>query len=217
MILVDDHSLFRSGLLYLFNSQPDFEVVGEAGTIKEAIPLVKTKRPDIVLMDLGLPDGSGIEAVAKILQVDPDINIVFLTIHGSDELAFNAIQLGAKGFLQKDISANALLTALRSLEREELAVPRKVLSRFVEDLKPFLSHHLGRENATTEVTLTRREIDILIALSEGDSNKAIAKRYSISENTVKVHVHNILRKLKLQSRYEAAKYAQRVGFVKKIE
>lgn len=214
VVLVDDHSLFRSGLVHSFTSQPDFTVVGEASTIKEAISVVKSMHPDLVLMDLGLPDGSGIDAVPKILQIDPDINIVFLTIHGSDELAFNAIQVGAKGFLIKDISASALLTALRGLEKGELAVPRIVLSRFVNELKPF-AHHRGGEYPNTEVTLTKREIDILVALGEGYSNKAIAKRYAISVNTVKVHVHNILRKLKVQSRREAATYAQRIGLVHK--
>lgn len=215
LILVDDHSLFRSGLLHLFNSQPDFEVVGEASTIKEAVPLLKTKHPELVLMDLGLPDGSGIDAIPEILQIDPKINIVFLTIHGSDEIAFTALQMGAKGFLLKDISAPALLTALRGIKNDELAVPRKTLSRFVNDLKPFFFRGRGGENNNSEVTLTKREIDVLIALGEGDNNEAIAKRYSISKNTVKVHVHNILRKLKVQSRYEAAAYARRIGLVNK--
>lgn len=213
MILVDDHSLFRSGLVHLFNSQPDFTVVGEASTIKEAIAAVKSGNPDLILMDLGLPDGSGIDAISKILQINPGIDIVFLTIHGSDELAFNAIQMGAKGFLLKDISASALLTALRGLEKGELAVPRTVLSRFVTDLKPLYAHQRGGETPNAEVTLTRREIDILVALGEGFNNKEIARRYSISVNTVKVHVHNILKKLKIQNRRAAAAYAQRMGLV----
>jgi len=213
MILVDDHSLFRSGLVHLFNSQPDFTVVGEASTIKETIAAIKSEHPDLILMDLGLTDGSGIDAVSKILQIDPDVNIVFLTIHGSDKLAFNAIQAGAKGFLQKDISASALLTALRGLEKGELAVPRTVLSRFVNDLKHLYPHRSSEETQNTEATLTRREIDILIALGESYNNKEIAEKYSISVNTVKVHVHNVLRKLKVHNRREAAAYAQRIGLV----
>lgn len=215
MILVDDHSLFRIGLVHLFNSQPDFQVVGEASTIEDAISLVETKHPDLVLMDLGLPDGSGVASVSKILQIDPNTNIVLLTIHESVDFALTAIELGAKGFLLKNISASALLTSLRALEKGELAVSRTIMSRFINDFKPFLARYRGQETSKVDVTLTRREIDILIALGEGDSNMAIAKRYMISENTVKVHVHNILRKLKLQNRHEAANYAERVGLVYK--
>ena len=139
LIIVDDHSLFRRALATLFNSQPDFEVVGEAGTIKEALSLVEIQRPDLIIMDLGLPDGSGIDAISRVLQRKPDANIVILTIHASDESAFNAIRLGAKGFLLKDIAAPALLTALRGLQQGELAVSRKVLSRYVNELIPLHS------------------------------------------------------------------------------
>src|SRR5512138_1147265 len=120
LMIVDDHSLFRGGLATVFNSQPDFEVVGEASTIKEALSLFDIKKPDLVIMDLGLPDGSGIDAVSQFLQIKEDVNIVILTIHASDELAFSAIRTGARGFLLKDISAAALLNALRRLNHGEL-------------------------------------------------------------------------------------------------
>ena len=210
LIIVDDHSLFRGALVHLFNSQPDFEVVGEAGTAKEALSLVDTQHPDLILMDVGLPDGSGIDTISKILRKNPDVNIVMLTIHASDESAFNAIRLGAKGFLLKDIAAPALLTALRGLQRGELAVSRRVLSRYVNELMPLHSIRGGDKNGV-ETTLTMREIEMLAALGVGDSNGEIARRFSISENTVKIHVHNILHKLKLPGRQEAAAYARRHG------
>lgn len=213
LIIVDDHSLFRSGLTQLFNSQPDFEVVGEAGTIKEAISLVEIQCPELIIMDVGLPDGSGLDAITKILRVKQDANIVFLTIHGSNESAFTAIRHGAKGFLLKDIAASALLTALRGLERGELAVSRVTLSHFVEELLPFISLH-SDTRGSPEVTLTSREIEILAALGEDLSNKEIAKHLSISENTVKVHVHNVLDKLQLRNRHEAGAYARRLGLAK---
>lgn len=214
VIIVDDHSLFRSGLAYMFSTQPDFQVVGEAGTIKEMLSLVEGQKPDLIIMDLGLPDGMGIDALPRILNHKPDVNIVFLTIHASDENAFAALRNGAKGFLFKDISAQALLTALRRLERGELAVSRAVLSRFVKEYLPFITHR-GGDKTFGGVTLTLREFDILAELSAGETNPVIAQRLSISENTVKVHIHHILNKLKLQNRQEAATYARRLGLVKR--
>ncbi len=212
-IIVDDHSLFRGGLVNLFNSQPDFEVVGEASTIKEALSLVETKHPDLVIMDLGLPDGSGVDAVSRILQKKPNVYIVFLTIHASEQFAFGAIRLGAKGFLLKDIAAPALLSALRRLKNGELAVPRLVLSHFIDEMMPLSTSRNG-ERANSDANLTFREIEVMAELSTGDSNREIARRLSISENTVKVHVHDILRKLKLSGRKEIAEYARRHGLGK---
>jgi two-component system nitrate/nitrite response regulator NarL len=206
LIVVDDHSLFRGGLVHLFNSQPDFEVIGEAESIKETLVLVETRRPDLVLMDVALSDGSGLEAITKILQKKPDICIVFLTIHAVEESVFTAIRLGAKGFLMKDIAARALLTALRGLQRGELAISRKILSRYIEELRP-LHRPRGGKMGGREVTLTYRVIEVLAALSNSQSNSEIARRLSISENTVKIHVHNILHKLDLQNRRDAAAYA----------
>jgi two-component system nitrate/nitrite response regulator NarL len=210
LIIVDDHSLFRSGLVNLFCSQPDFEVVGEGGTIKEALWLLETQHPDLVIMDVGLPDGSGIEAIPRMLQKKQDVNIVILTIHATDEHMFAAIRLGAKGFLIKDISAPALLHALRGLERGELAISRAVLSRFINELMPFLFSH-GLDRSGSDATLTAREIEVLAELASGDANLEIARRLSISENTLKIHVHNILHKLKMNNRQDAAAYARRHG------
>jgi len=210
LIIVDDHSLFRSGLVNLFNSQHDFEVVGEASTIKEALSLVETRHPDLILMDLGLPDGSGVDAISKILQKKPNVYIVFLTIHASEELAFAAIRLGAKGFLLKDIAASALLNTLRRLKSGELAVSRLVLSHFIDEMMHLFTLRTG-EKINANSTLTLREIEVIVELSTGDSNREIAQRLFISENTVKVHVHEILRKLKLNSRQEVAEYARRHG------
>jgi two-component system nitrate/nitrite response regulator NarL len=215
LIVVDDHSLFRSGLVNLFNSQTDFDVVGEASTIQETLLLLESQRPDLVIMDVGLPDGLGVDAIGKILQRQPNVAIVFLTIHASEQLAFAAIRLGAKGFLLKDIAAPALLSALRRLKKGELAVSRRVLSYFVSETLPFFSAR-SSERGNTESTLTFREMEVITELSTGDSNRDIARRLCISENTVKVHVHDILRKLKLSSRQEVAEYARRHGLAKEI-
>lgn len=210
LIIVDDHSLFRSGLVNLFNSQRDFEVVGEAGTIKETLSLLETYHADLVLIDEGLPDGSGIDAIPRILQKKPDIYIVFLTIHASEELAFAAIRLGAKGFLLKDIAAPALLNALRQLKKGEFAVSRLVLSHFINETMHLFTLR-GGDRINSDSILTIREMEVIVELKKGGSNRDIAQRLSISENTVKVHVHEILRKLKLNSRQEVAEYARRHG------
>lgn len=215
MIIIDDHSLFRSGLANLFNSQSDFDVVGEAASIKETLTLVETQQPDIILMDVGLLDGSGIDAIPKILNKKKDTKIIILTVHDSEESAFTALRLGAKGFLIKDIAAPALLTALRGLQKGELAVSRNILSRYVEELLPLQNIRNGNKNSV-EPTLTIREIDVLAELGTEASNSEIADRLSISENTVKVHVHNILHKLELPGRQEAAAYARRHGLTKKV-
>jgi len=161
-------------------------------------------------MDVGLPDGSGIEAIPRMLQKKQDVNIVILTIHATDEHMFAAIRLGAKRFLIKDISAPALLHALRGLERGELAISRAVLSRFINELMPFLFSH-GLDRNGSDATLTAREIEVLAELASGDGNLEIARRLSISENTLKIHVHNILHKLKMNNRQDAAAYARRHG------
>ena len=209
LIIVDDHSLFRSGLAAVFKSQPDFEVVGEAGTLKDALALFEAKKPDLVLLDVGLPDGSGLDAIPKFLHSRPDAQIILLTIHASDENAFSAIRLGARGCLLKDISESALLSAMRRLAFGELAVSRATLSHFIDEALPLMMSR-GERNAA-EVSLTMREIEVLAQLASGGSNLEIARRLSISENTLKIHVHNILHKLKLRNRQEAADFARRHG------
>ena len=210
VIIVDDHSLFRAGLVTLFDSQPDFEVVGEAGTLEDALELIDSQRPEIVIMDVGLPDGSGIDAIPDVLEIQQDISIVLLTIHASDDLAFTAIRRGAKGFLIKDIPMTALLSSLRGVKYGELAVSRVTLSRMVEELLPF-SAPAKADGLNAETSLSQREIEILTELGAGYENSAIAERLSISENTVRVHVYNIVKKLKLSSRREASAYARRNG------
>lgn len=209
-LIVDDHSLFRDGLARLLTSQPDFEVVGQAGTIRDAIALVESRRPELVIMDLGLPDGSGEKTISQILAKSQDANVVFLTIHASEELAFTAIRHGAKGFLMKDIPATALLSALRRLKRGELAVSRATLSRMLDELLPIVASRSSAES-TSQASLTVREVEILAEIGAGFSNSEIADNLSISENTVRVHVHNILQKLNFQNRQEAALYARRHG------
>lgn len=211
LMIVDDHGLFRGGLVSLFKSQPDFDVVGEASTLKDALDQLETAQPDLILLDLGLPDGSSLESLSKLFRKLPDVRIVFLTIHASDENAFKALRQGAHGFLLKDIEGSKLINALRGVERGELAVSRAVLSRFVIEIRQITPSRQGKATGL-QAALTPRELEVLAELTTDDSNRSIAGRLSISENTLKVHVHNILNKLELGNRKEAADLARRHGF-----
>lgn len=210
VLIVDDHVLFREGLKNLIENQPDFEVIAEAGTVHDAIDLALELSPDLVLMDIGLPDGDGLVAVKEILSGNPEIKVVMLTIHEADDLLFTAIHYGARGYLLKNTPIHDLLTSLRALERGEAALSRTMTRRILDEFS-----RLGKTTASAKTgfeTLTPREIDVLEEISTGATNKEIADRLVISENTVKIHVHNILEKLNFDSRYEAAKFARRHGF-----
>ncbi len=211
VLIVDDHVLFREGLTTLLSSQPDFKIVGEAGSVREAIEAAEQLKPDLILMDYGLSDGSGLDAMRAILERQPQVKVVFLTIHESLELALEAILHGARGYLAKNIAISKLVASLRGLERGELAVSRILISRLVDYLLRALPHDHWEQ--MVESRLTRREWEVLRLLGGGASNQEIAKRLYISENTVKIHVHNLLDKLQLKDRFEAARYARTLGLV----
>jgi len=209
ILIVDDHVLFREGLMSLFRSQKDFEVLGEAGSVNEAIKLARDLQPDLILMDFSLPDGTGLDATQEILRRQPDINIVFLTMHEDDERLFDAIRCGAKGYLLKDIPVGKLLASLRGLVRGEALLSRVMTGRVLDAFSPLDQSQTPDRAALDQ--LTQREMEILRELSRGGTNREIAHRLFISENTVKNHVHNILKKLGLSNRREASRFAQQHG------
>ncbi len=209
ILIVDDHVLFREGLVSLLKAQPDITVVGEAGCVHEAIAMARELGPDLVLMDFGLPDGTGLDATQAILADQPEINIVFLTVHEQDDRLFAAIRSGAKGYLLKNVPVSRLLTYLRGVEYGEAAISGAMATRILDE---FARLGPGRQSGQAEVReLTSREIAILKQLATGATNREIASRLFISENTVKNHVGNILSKLNLRNRREAARFAHRHG------
>jgi two-component system nitrate/nitrite response regulator NarL len=214
VLVVDDHHLFREGLSSMFSKEPDFTVVGEAATMEEAVSIAKARNPDLVLMDVGLPDGDGLEAMDRILEFRPITRVVFLTVNESEEIAFAALRQGAKGYLIKDIDTQKLLVALRATERGELAISRELSSRYIEET----THWLGPRNDSRlrETILTTREMDILREAGAGFDNQVIAQRLSISPNTVKVHLNNISHKLGLNTRAELVEFARRQGFIRSM-
>jgi len=209
VMVVDDHYLFREGLISLFRSAPDFVVVGDAGNVQEGIENAHSLKPDIILMDFSLPDGTGLDATKEILEDLPDCKIIFLTVHETDDKLFAAIRAGAQGYLPKNVASSSLITSLRSLDQGEMAISRKMTSRIVKEFS-----HSNLQSTMTEQLITKlspRELDVLSELEPGVSNSQIAERLVISENTVKHHIRNILNKLEVNNRREASVIAHQAG------
>jgi two-component system nitrate/nitrite response regulator NarL len=210
ILVIDDHVLFRDGLVSLFQSTPEFHVVGQAGTVKEGIEQAFHYRPDIILMDFSLPDGTGLDATCAILDELPDCKIIFLTVFETDENLLTAIRLGAKGYMLKNVSSSSLIASLRALAHGEIAMSRKMMSRVVE-----YSRSIPPTPASNLVDkLSPREIDILHELQDGASNMEIAHKLFLAENTVKHHIHNILEKLGVENRRQAGVVARKMGLKK---
>ncbi len=210
LLIVDDHLLFREGLASLFQSTSDYQVVGLAGCVQEAFELACLHRPDIVLMDFSLPDGTGLDATEAILAELPKCKIIFLTVYETDENIATALYLGAKGYMLKNVSSSALLSGLRALDRDEMAMSRKMMSKALE-----FSHsaHYDPRKGLAE-KLSPREVDILLALEEEASNSEIASSLYLSQNTVKHHIRTILDKLGVANRHEAGMLARQLGIRK---
>ena len=208
IFVVDDHVLFREGLVTMLQNCPDFNIIGEAGSALEAVDKVADLKPDLVLLDIGLPDGNGLD-VMKVLRLrNPELKVVILTVYESDDLLVKAIRSGANGYLLKTMPMSQVLASIRGIRRGELALSRKMTGKLLDQFARQAGQRDGLENLDA---LTAREIDVLKELSAGSSNRRIAEKLVISENTVKIHVHNVLKKLKLHTRREARKYASLLG------
>jgi DNA-binding NarL/FixJ family response regulator len=211
VLIVDDHALLRQGVRNTIEPEEDFEVVGEAEDGAQALAKAKELKPDLILMDISMPHGNGLEALSAIKKELPDVKIIMLTVHDKDENLLEAIKRGAEGFLSKNVRAKALLDSLRGAMRGEAAISRYMAGKILKEFTRLAEI----EAKKTSGQLTPREKEVLQKLSEGLSNREIGLSLCISENTVKVHVKNIFRKLHLQNRNEAAAYAQRWGLEEK--
>jgi DNA-binding NarL/FixJ family response regulator len=183
------------------------QVVGEAATGREAVQLTERLRPDVVLMDIQMPDGSGLEATKCICERFPGVTVVMLTASEAEEHVYRAIRLGASGYLLKDLDADELFELLEGVERDEIIMTRSMGARL---LKAMAAPHKELEGTAA---LTERETEVLRLVAQGASNLQIAELLTISVNTVKVHLRNILDKLRLDNRTQAAAYAMRCGLV----
>ena len=201
--LIDDHTLFRSGIKALLSRQHEFEVIGEAADGLSGVKLVAQTRPDIVLLDLDMPVMNGREALAQILSAHPEQTVVMLTVSEDSDDLTECMRLGARGFLLKNINADFLLDSIRKAVDGDNVFSPEMTARLVQSL---ISPAAPPKNNALS-SLTPRELEILGYLAAGHSNKVIARRLDLAESTIKVHVQNILRKLELSSRVQAAVYA----------
>lgn len=203
IVLIDDHTLFRSGIKALLARQEDFEVIGEASDGFSGVKLVEQQQPDVVLLDLDMPVMNGREALAQILSSRPDQTVVMLTVSEDSEDLTECMRLGARGFLLKNINAEFLVDAIKKAANGDNVFSPEMTARLVQSL---ISPAAPPKNNALS-SLTPRELEILGYLAAGHSNKVIARRLDLAESTIKVHVQNILRKLELSSRVQAAVYA----------
>ena len=211
LLLVDDHQVVRSGLRMLLSNESDVEIVGEAGTAREALEAVQLLKPNVVLMDIGLPDLSGIDATREIKRTNPQAAVVALTIHEDEEYFFKMLDAGASGYVPKRAAPEELLTAIRSAAAGEVYLYPSLAKLLVKD---YLSQEHTSEAEKALDGLTEREQEVLRYLAEGVANDEIAEALVISAKTVARHRENIMQKLGLHSRSELVRYAIRKGIIK---
>ena len=210
LLLVDDHEVVRSGLRMLLEGEDDVVIVGEAASAEEAIARVQDLDPDVVLMDIGLPDVSGIEAAKSIKEERPDTEVVALTIHEDEEYFFKMMEAGAVGYVPKRAAPEELLTAIRLAAEGQVYLYPSMAKLLVND---YLSQS-GRSSDDEQLdNLTPREQEVLAHLADGATNPEIGETLGISPKTVARHRENIMRKLNLHSRTELVKYAIRTGII----
>jgi DNA-binding NarL/FixJ family response regulator len=199
VLSVDDHPLLREGIGALVNAQPDMELVAQAGTGREAAEQYRAQKPDVTLMDLRLPDMSGVDALSAIRREFPDARVVMLTTFEGDVEIQRALSAGARGYLIKSMPPDELVEAIRQVHAGRKRIPTEVAAQLAE--------HAGEE------TLTAREIEVLRLVADGNRNKDVGERLFISEETVKVHVKHVMEKLGASDRTEAVAIAIRRGII----
>lgn len=204
VLIVDDHPVVRQGLRTFLESLDDIEVVGEAGSGEEALDVLGEAVPDVVLMDLVMPGIDGIETTRRVTQVSPITKVIVLTSFADDEKVFPAIKAGAAGYLLKDVEPLQLADAIRTVHRGEALLHPTVAAKLMQEVA-------ATDRRVPGGQLTERELEVLRQLARGMSNREIGRELSIAEKTVKTHVSNILAKLHLADRTQAALYAVREG------
>lgn len=208
VLIIDDHSLFRSGIRLVLQRQDDFELVGEAGSGLDGVKDAKRLNPDVVLLDLHMPDMSGLETIPLLKDEAPNAQIVMLTVSEDAEDLLEALRIGARGYLLKNIDTDFLLQSIRRAATGESVMSPQMGGKLADAMRAPV-----KVNGADSVKLSPREKEIIVKLARGDSNKEIARELDLSESTVKIHVQGILRKLNLASRVQAAVYAVEHGLV----
>ena len=210
LLLVDDHEIVRAGLKMLLESQSDINIVAEAGNGMQAIEMVDRLSPDVIVMDITLPDISGIEATRRIKQSHPEVAIIALTIHEDEQYFFEMLKAGASGYVPKRAASDDLIQAVRAAFAGDIYIYPTLAKVLVSDFLNMAS--MGDDKATMD-GLTSREQEVLALLAEGCTNDEIANKLVISKHTVERHRENVMRKLNLHSRSDLVKYAIRKGLI----
>ncbi len=214
LVIADDHTIFRQGVRSLLESGGLAEIVGEAGDGNEALAKARELAPDVVIMDIGMPGMNGLEATRLITQEIPDVKVVILTTHASDNYFFEALSSGASGYVLKEAAFTDLQMALEAVSSEGVFIYPSLTRKLVQD-------YLGRigsgEERSAYETLSPREREVLQLIAEGDTSREIAERLVISINTVQTHRNHIMEKLDLHSRAELMRYAIRMGLLREPE
>lgn len=207
VLIVDDHSVFRHGLRSVLEAEPDITVVAEAGSVSEALEVTPTSY-DVVLLDVMLPDGSGIEVVPRILEQNPEAKVVMLTVSDEGEDLYASVTAGAVGYLLKDLAIDAVTDAVRVAARGESSFSPQMASKLVAGF-----NEIAAAQTDTRARLTKREREVLTHVAKGWSNRRIADVLHLSENTVKNHLRNVCEKLGAHTRTEAVTTAMREGWI----
>ncbi|BBW97653.1 response regulator [Geobacillus subterraneus] len=215
--IIDDHQLFREGIKRILEFEGDFEVVAEGSGGSEALSIVETHRPDLVLMDINMPDINGVEATKQLIEAYPDTKVVVLSIHDDENYVMRALQTGATGYLLKEMDADTLIEAVRVVAEGGSYLHPKVTHNLIREYRRLAMEKRGgavkREVRRPFHLLTRRECEVLQLLAYGKSNRAIGEALCISEKTVKNHVSSILQKLNVNDRTQAVVVAIKNGWV----
>ena len=212
--IADDHVLFRDGLVNLINQQPDMEVVGVAGDGLEIIAMARDLMPDLILMDISMPIGDGIEGTRLIREFSSAIIILILTAQDNDEKLVETVRAGANGYLVKNTSPDGLLRALRGALAGEAPLPRHLTAGLLKEInKPKVNLPARTEHSTLSATLTFREIQVLELIAKGASNQQISDRLGVSLYTIKSHVRNLISKIGAKNRHDAVRVARDLGII----
>lgn len=209
VLIVDDHALIRKGLRALLDERPDFAVAGEATDGLEAIAAAQSLMPDVILMDVHMPNCNGIEATRQIVLAAPHIKVIMLTVSDDDQDLFEAVKSGAHGYVLKRQEPEQLYQALESVRRGDPALSPRLVARILAEFQRDDRHD------PLQAELSERELEVLALVAEGLSNREIGERLFVTDHTVKLYLHNILDKLHLENRVQAAVYAVRQGLAKK--
>ncbi|MDL4839211.1 response regulator [Aquibacillus rhizosphaerae] len=219
IVLIDDHKLFREGVKRILEFEQSFSVVAEGDDGSSALPLVEEHQPDVVLMDINMPDTNGVEATAALINKFPDVNVIILSIHDDENYVTHALKSGAQGYLLKEMDSNSLIEAIKVVSDGGSYLHPKVTHNLVQEYRRLVEENTSKgmekfiEYRKPLHLLTRRECEVLQLLADGKSNRGVAESLYISEKTVKNHVSNILQKMSVNDRTQAVVTAIRNGWV----